>query len=427
MSVKTAMMLSLGFIGAVLWVLDRTETPIHRLASPLEPRIARAAAPEAENTPGDEPGFVAVDDDLPLDDVWAAPAVALAGNGTLRDRFAHPSPIESGRAAPAARGAAAPGGSAPPAPVVSPPPVRLPPRVAYEGSPPIAGDGAGEVQTPPRAADAGRADERANPPLAASNEDDQPLVARRPRGSRDPVNAAPASPQIDEKQLATEPAGPDAAGAPRRYRVQKGDSLSRIAARQLKRTDAAAVAQLLAANPAVKKRNGVIRIGEELVLPLPGAAVAADVPPKAAPRAEVAKESAKPRPSADAKQASRRAPTAEKAPPAPKNSKTPRTKRGREDNGTPALADRRTARGASASGKPRSTGSSGPRMRSEVAVVPRTVTVRKGESLTSVARKHLNSGNRWVEIAKLNGLSKPDQIRPGMKLRLPASVEVAAR
>ena len=48
----------------------------------------------------------------------------------------------------------------------------------------------------------------------------------------------------------------------------------------------------------------------------------------------------------------------------------------------------------------------------------RTHTVQKGESLWSIAEKHLGNGNRYREIKSLNGLGN-DTIYPGQVLKLP--------
>ncbi|MFD8279711.1 N-acetylmuramoyl-L-alanine amidase [Streptomyces solisilvae] len=48
-----------------------------------------------------------------------------------------------------------------------------------------------------------------------------------------------------------------------------------------------------------------------------------------------------------------------------------------------------------------------------------TYTVGKGDTLWSIAASKLGDGNRYREIAKLNGLKDADQIVPGQKLKLP--------
>lgn len=49
---------------------------------------------------------------------------------------------------------------------------------------------------------------------------------------------------------------------------------------------------------------------------------------------------------------------------------------------------------------------------------PDTYTVQSGDSLWSIAVKHLGSGGRWTEIAKINGI-KGTTIYPGQTLKLP--------
>jgi nucleoid-associated protein YgaU len=49
-----------------------------------------------------------------------------------------------------------------------------------------------------------------------------------------------------------------------------------------------------------------------------------------------------------------------------------------------------------------------------------TYTVAQGDTLWSIAAAKLGDGNRWKEIATLNGLKDADAITPGQKLKLPA-------
>ncbi|NJN32415.1 MAG: LysM peptidoglycan-binding domain-containing protein, partial [Synechococcales cyanobacterium RM1_1_8] len=46
-------------------------------------------------------------------------------------------------------------------------------------------------------------------------------------------------------------------------------------------------------------------------------------------------------------------------------------------------------------------------------------TVLRGDSLIGIARKTLNDGNRWVEIAELNQIKSPSDLRVGQVLRIP--------
>ncbi|UAW07798.1 peptidoglycan-binding domain-containing protein [Psychrobacillus phage PVJ1] len=52
---------------------------------------------------------------------------------------------------------------------------------------------------------------------------------------------------------------------------------------------------------------------------------------------------------------------------------------------------------------------------------PQTYSLVKGDSLWKVAQKHLGSGNRFGEIAKLNGIKESDyrKLPIGLKLKLP--------
>jgi LysM repeat protein len=51
----------------------------------------------------------------------------------------------------------------------------------------------------------------------------------------------------------------------------------------------------------------------------------------------------------------------------------------------------------------------------------RTYTVKKGDTLSSIAAHQLGKSSRWTEIAGLNGLRDPNRINVGQVLRLPSS------
>lgn len=45
--------------------------------------------------------------------------------------------------------------------------------------------------------------------------------------------------------------------------------------------------------------------------------------------------------------------------------------------------------------------------------------VQKGDTLWGIAQKHYGEGMRWVDIAKANGLDRPDKIAVGQRLVMP--------
>lgn len=49
--------------------------------------------------------------------------------------------------------------------------------------------------------------------------------------------------------------------------------------------------------------------------------------------------------------------------------------------------------------------------------VPKTYTVASGDSLWKICKKELGDGSKYNEIAKLNGISNPNLIRPGQVIR----------
>ena len=48
----------------------------------------------------------------------------------------------------------------------------------------------------------------------------------------------------------------------------------------------------------------------------------------------------------------------------------------------------------------------------------KTYTVKKGDTLWTIAQKELGSGNKYQNIAKLNNISNPNKIQPGQVLKL---------
>ena len=53
-------------------------------------------------------------------------------------------------------------------------------------------------------------------------------------------------------------------------------------------------------------------------------------------------------------------------------------------------------------------------------------TVRRNDTLMSIARRLLDDGKRWREIVELNGRLDPERILPGTRLRIP-SIRMATR
>lgn len=47
-----------------------------------------------------------------------------------------------------------------------------------------------------------------------------------------------------------------------------------------------------------------------------------------------------------------------------------------------------------------------------------SVTVKEGDTLWNICKKHLGDGSKYKEVAKLNNLENPDKIYPGQVLRL---------
>ena len=66
------------------------------------------------------------------------------------------------------------------------------------------------------------------------------------------------------------------------------------------------------------------------------------------------------------------------------------------------------------------------RLNPVVAASSGSYTVKRGDSLWSIARSQLGDGNRWSEIQALNGLANPNVITVGQVLKIPTDKLVAA-
>ena len=49
---------------------------------------------------------------------------------------------------------------------------------------------------------------------------------------------------------------------------------------------------------------------------------------------------------------------------------------------------------------------------------PKTYTVKAGDTLWAIAQKQLGSGDKWQDIAKLNSISNPNNLKVGQVLKL---------
>ena len=58
-------------------------------------------------------------------------------------------------------------------------------------------------------------------------------------------------------------------------------------------------------------------------------------------------------------------------------------------------------------------------MLTTAAFADRIITVKRGETLTKIAKKYLDDPKRWRELLKYNKIANPNLIYPGRKLKLP--------
>lgn len=52
----------------------------------------------------------------------------------------------------------------------------------------------------------------------------------------------------------------------------------------------------------------------------------------------------------------------------------------------------------------------------------KTITVKKGDTIQKIAKKHLKNANSWTRLLHYNKLKSPRDISPGMKLKIPYSL-----
>lgn len=57
------------------------------------------------------------------------------------------------------------------------------------------------------------------------------------------------------------------------------------------------------------------------------------------------------------------------------------------------------------------------KQRESTKVIPESTSVKKGDTLWNLCKKNLGDGSKFKEIAKLNGISNPNLIYPGQKIR----------
>jgi len=322
LNAKGAMLICLGFTGGMTWLVNRVARPMEEMSSPL---IVRTEPPA-----GAEPTVAGK----------ASPTNRLVEAVEVAGRFERPSAVEQRptdvQAADDTLALAETG-----QPLVGPERVFLPPLHLAPASPTVAV--AAPASASPEAAEEVRLASAENVPTEPT-EANTPAIANDPsRLEKSPEVASTAAGSVTE---------------PKRYRVRRGDSLTKIARREWRSADPKLVRALLQANPQLKDHPNRILVGQELTIP--------DL-------------------------ASARATLATAA-------KTPAVKLVSD---SPARAD-----------------SEQPAKTTEV----RWYTIRKRDCLASIARRYLNDHRRWREIAELNDLRNANRIIPGMRIKLPAAV-----
>ncbi len=316
LSAKAAMLICLGFTGGMTWLVNQVARPMVEMPSPLivraEPLAGVAPAVAGKASPTNRP----------------VEGVEVAG------RFERPSAVEQRPAdVHAADDTLALAETREPlvgSERVLLPPLHLPPLPPQATISPEA----------PAQMRLASAEEVSTEPVEA----DTPAVASDPSGREK-------SPEV-----ASTAAG--SATGPKRYRVRRNDSLTKIARREWGSVNPKLVRALLEANPRLKDHPDHILVGEELTIPdLASAKENRAVAPRT-PTVKLVSDS-----------------------------------RVRADSQQPAKT-------------------------TEV----RWYTIRKRDCLASIARRYLNDHRRWREIAELNDLRNANRIIPGMRIKLPPAV-----
>jgi nucleoid-associated protein YgaU len=372
LNVKAAMLICAAFISGLCWLVSRVTLPVSaapplgELSVPMQGGDAAEAATPAS-------GYA-----------------AMAGG--LNPRFSHRGPLELQPRHQASAAEQATVSTASPAPIPEPgrrvslPPVARPEAAARSFA----------AVTPEGLPEPGSA-------VSFTNAAAEGGAKSAPPGAAEPVgtSAAPAG-------AAVEPAGP---GAARRCQVKKGDSLGKMVQRELKSRDPRVMQLVLAANPKLRSRPNKILLGEQVVIP-DAAAV------------ERVLKGVKPEQALAAKPSRAGRATSERL--------------AAGDNAASAKAGSAKASGAKAAdgaaSEPAVAGSKavGESKRSASGLAAKTAkwrwyTIRKHDSLRTIAKRMLNDERRWREIAELNGLKDPNKICLGLRIKVPEAPALACR
>ncbi len=320
LNLKLAMLVSLGFIASMCWLVNQVARPILE----QEPAAGRPFLPGGIHTPQVMPG---------------------ANQESAADRFVRASPADASIMFPA---------------------------IEEEGASPATVEPGGafvQAELPPLHVPHVPADEPSTPAAAT-----EPTLRRPPSLSALAYQPSPDTmksegllgelPAVTRREIDTATV----------YRVQRGDSLSRVARRIWGSDQGAYIRMLLEANPPVARRGGRLLAGEQLVIP--GSRGGAN--DRSAARADSSVQASRP-PAATAG----------------------------NDSGLRTAKAARSSQGAQAT-------------RGGASRAVRSYTIRSGDSLHGIAERVLKDANRWREIARLNGLKDANKLIPGARLRLPA-------
>lgn len=332
LNVKLALLISLSFIGAMSWL-------VHEVAWPLTQTTSGNMAARTTHPPAAA--------------AHVAPVNAGPNTDRVQGRFARTGPAEV---------PASPKRTAADSMVIKVPPINRTTEPETVMLPPL-------IRTSPEPSPASEAPTRL---AAGSGEaDTAALIA---------LNSKPVP--IGELPQPTHPAPPQV------YKVQRGDTLAKIAQRTWKSDDPKLVALLIEANRKSLKNPDRLLAGQELTIPErpdPSAKTVAEKNAKNQSAPKAAKEESGGKP-------------VEAVP------------------GKPALADSNKKKGVVEPATARKPVEAGQE---------RWYIIQDRDSLTAIAKRELKDERRWREIAKLNGLADGSKIVPGMRIKLPANEKLA--
>jgi nucleoid-associated protein YgaU len=235
LNVKAALLICTGFVTSLCWLISQVALPVPTVAPPSGPR-PEMTTPAKSDTRG-----------------TVAAAASAAGPGAAQP-FVRQNPFESQAAANRQAGerlslAAVPQSTS------KTHAVALPPLAHPQTGADVLASASPEL-IDSKIADSASLAETGSGEAARPGAD-----VKRTEGTERPAEAAGTVVGTDG------PGAADGPAQPRHYQARKGDSLTKIAQREMNSADARVIKLLIEANPKLRARPNRVRAGEQLVIP----------------------------------------------------------------------------------------------------------------------------------------------------------------